>query len=76
MNNVTIDGLIERVSNYESNNFNSITKYDNSTPINARKPIKLYQDKTSDNKNNTTINLPGSYNFHQYFNTIINNIIN
>ncbi len=59
-------------NNNNSNNFNSITKYDNSTPINTRKPIKLYQDKTSDNKNNTTINLPGSYNFHQYFNTIIN----
>ena len=49
-------------------NYNSISKYDNNTPINNHKPIKLYKDKD----NNTNINLPGSFNFHQYFNTYIN----
>ena len=58
-------------NNEEANNsinYNSISKYDNNTPINNHKPIKLYKDKD----NNTNINLPGSFNFHQYFNTYIN----
>ena len=65
-------------NNEEANssiNYNSITKYDNTTPINKHRPIKLYQDKEKNNKNpnnNTNINLPGSFNFHQYFNTFIN----
>ena len=50
-------------------NYNSI-KYDNNTPINNHKPIKLYKDK--EKNNSTNINLPGSVNFHQYFNTFIN----
>ena len=53
-----------------NNNFNSINNCDNSTPINNHKPVKLYKDNNSNN--NTTFNLPGSFNFHQYFNTIIN----
>ena len=60
------------VNNEEANNsinYNSISKYDNNTPINNHKPIKLYKDKDN---NNTNINLPGSFNFHQYFNTYIN----
>ena len=60
-------------NNEEANNsinYNSISKYDNNTPINKHKPIKLYKEK--DNNNNTNINLPGSFNFHQYFNTYIN----
>ena len=50
-------------------NYNSIKNYDNNTPINNHRPIKLYKEK--DNAN-TNINLPGSFNFHQYFNTFIN----
>ena len=53
-----------------NNNFNSINNCDNSTPINNHKPVKLYKDNNSNN--NATFNLPGSFNFHQYFNTIIN----
>ena len=59
-------------NNEEANNsinYNSISKYDNNTPINKHKPIKLYKDKEN---SNTNINLPGSFNFHQYFNTYIN----
>ena len=54
----------------KNNNFNSINNCDNSTPINNHKPVKLYKDNNSNN--NATFNLPGSFNFHQYFNTIIN----
>jgi uncharacterized coiled-coil protein SlyX len=43
-----------------------MSNYDN---LQSNQPIKLYNE----NNNNTTINLGGSYNFHQYFNTIINN---
>ena len=53
-----------------NNNFNSINNCDNSTPINNHKPVKLYKDNNSNN--NAIFNLPGSFNFHQYFNTIIN----
>lgn len=53
-----------------NNNFNSLNNCDNSTPINNHKPVKLYKDNNSNN--NATFNLPGSFNFHQYFNTIIN----
>ena len=55
----------------KNNNFNSINNCDNSTPINNHKPVKLYKDNNNSN-NNATFNLPGSFNFHQYFNTIIN----
>ena len=68
-------------NNEEANisvNYNSISKYDNNTPINIHRPIKLYKDKdnNNNNKNNTNINLPGSFNFHQYFNTYINKVNN
>ena len=63
-------------SNYNKKldeNYNNDTYYPkNERPIinnnipNKYKPIKLIND-------NTTINLAGSYNFHQYFNTIISN---
>ena len=59
----------EENNNTINYNYNSITKYDNSTPINNHRPIKLYKEKDN---NNTNINLPGSFNFHQYFNTFIN----
>ena len=51
------------------NNYSYISKNDNNAQktLQAKQPIKIYND------NNTTINLAGSYNFHQYFNTIINN---
>ena len=56
-----------------NNNDYYYRKHDNSILNNNSqkkyKPIKLFNDKT----NNTTINLGGSYNFHQYFNTIISN---
>ena len=44
-------------NNEEANNsinYNSISKYDNNTPINNHKPIKLYKDKDN---SNTNINL-------------------
>ena len=60
-------------NNNEENikSYNYVAKYDinnrnNNTIQNKQKPLKI-------NDNNTTINLAGSYNFHQYFNTIINN---
>ena len=57
----------ETNNNEENNNINNhISNYDNNLQNNQ--PIKLYDDN-----HNTTINLAGSYNFHQYFNTIINN---
>ena len=50
------------------NSYNYISKNNNiNNKIPSKQPIKLYND------NNTTINLAGSYNFNQYFNTIINN---
>lgn len=55
---------IENYNNYNYNN-NGI-KISNNNSRNKYQPIKLYND-------NTTINLGGSYNFHQYFNTIISN---
>ena len=68
--NFVTEANINNEETNSSNNFNSITtKGDNNTPINNHKPIKLYKDN---NNNNTTLNLPGSFNFHQYFNTIIN----
>ena len=51
------------------NSYNYISKFDNNAQnktIQNKQPLKI-------NDNNTTINLAGSYNFHQYFNTIINN---
>ena len=79
--------LLNKTNNNNSNNFRTepnykikedtlnintndyISKNDNNeqNTIQSKQPIKLYND------NNTTINLAGSYNFHQYFNTIINN---
>ena len=70
-NNLVTDVNINREETCSSNNFNSINNCDNSTPINNHKPVKLYKEQYKDN-NNTTFNLPGSFNFHQYFNTIIN----
>ena len=70
-NNLVTDVNINREETCSSNNFNSINNCDNSTPINNHKPVKLYKGQYKDN-NNTTFNLPGSFNFHQYFNTIIN----
>ena len=70
-NNLVTDVNINREETCSSNNFNSISNCDNSTPINNHKPVKLYKEQYKDN-NNTTFNLPGSFNFHQYFNTIIN----
>ena len=70
-NNLVNDANINREETCSSNNFNSINNCDNSTPINNHKPVKLYKEQYKDN-NNTTFNLPGSFNFHQYFNTIIN----
>ena len=70
-NNLVTDVNINREETCSSNNFNSINNCDNSTPINNHKPVKLYKEQNKDN-NNTTFNLPGSFNFHQYFNTIIN----
>ena len=69
-NNFVKEANINKEEANSSINYNSIPKYDNNTPINKHKPIKLYKDK--DNNNNTNINLPGSFNFHQYFNTYIN----
>ena len=72
-NNLVTEVNINKEEINNSNNFNSINNCDNSTPINNHKPIKLYKDKYKDSNNNTTtFNLPGSFNFHQYFNTIIN----
>ena len=71
-NNLVTEVNINKEEINNSNNFNSISNCDNSTPINNHKPIKLYKDKYKDNNNTTTFNLPGSFNFHQYFNTIIN----
>ena len=71
-NNLVTEVNINKEEINNSNNFNSISNCDNSTPINNHKPIKLYKDKYKDNNNATTFNLPGSFNFHQYFNTIIN----
>ena len=64
---------IKKEKDESNNNDNYYSKFDNSTILNnnsqnKHKPIKLYKNDT----NNTTINLGGSYNFHQYFNTIIN----
>ena len=70
-NNLVTDVNINREETCSSNNFNSINNCDNSTPINNHKPVKLYKEQYKGN-NNTTFNLPGSFNFHQYFNTIIN----
>ena len=70
-NNLVTDVNINREETCSSNNFNSINNCDNSTPINNHRPVKLYKEQYKDN-NNTTFNLPGSFNFHQYFNTIIN----
>ena len=71
-NNFITEPNVNREETSSSNNFNSITNADNNTPLNNSKPIKLYKDKYKENNNNTTINLPGSFNFHQYFNTVIN----
>ena len=56
-------------NNNDNENIRHNYPNNNQVPQNPRiKPsIKIYND------NNTTINLEGSYNFHQYFNTIINN---
>ena len=69
-NNLVTEVNINKEEINNSNNFNSINNCDNSTPINNHKPVKLYKDNNSNN--NATFNLPGSFNFHQYFNTIIN----
>ena len=57
---------IKDVENYNYYNYNNGFKISNNNSRNKYQPIKLYND-------NTTINLGGSYNFHQYFNTIISN---
>ena len=69
-NNLVTETNINKEEINNNNNFNSINNCDNSTPINNHKPVKLYKDNNSNN--NATFNLPGSFNFHQYFNTIIN----
>ena len=71
-NNFITEANVNREEASCSNNFNSITNADNNTPMNNSKPIKLYKDKYKENNNNTTVNLPGTFNFHQYFNTVIN----
>lgn len=60
------NNLITEINNNEEKMNRHMSNYDN---IQSNQPIKLYNE----NNNNTTINLAGSYNFHQYFNTIINN---
>lgn len=60
------NNLITEINNNEEKMNRRMSNYDN---IQSNQPIKLYNE----NNNNTTINLAGSYNFHQYFNTIINN---
>ena len=69
-NNLVTETNINKEEINNNNNFNSINNCDNSTPIHNHKPVKLYKDNNSNN--NATFNLPGSFNFHQYFNTIIN----
>ena len=68
-NNSNNETIINRNKEETINNYNYISKKDNNREktIQTKQPIKVYND------NNTTINLAGSYNFHQYFNTIINN---
>ena len=67
-NNYNNESINNKSKEQDMNNYNCIQKnYNELSTIQNKTPIKLYND------NNTTINLAGSYNFHQYFNTIINN---
>ena len=73
INNLEINDFSDSNFNKNNVNINNETCFSknektlsNNISQNRYQPLQLYNDTT-------TINLGGSYNFHQYFNTIINN---